>query len=223
MVCVDEAFEAADFQKFELKMSKLLTYDGISPANVLRWENEEGVHYEDRFGLITHYRTRLPPQRTNSSASFISTDLDLNDALSRLENAWDLYHHVQKLTSFEPLGVLASLVTSRDLILKRINVRQRLLAISIGLSINGLDESSFRVVFSDLCRAAENTGCERFGTIEERNTLAVLMHSERTQRRDEFLKDRLQNTTVARPREGILVENGTNTYKMEVTLSSNPD
>ena len=219
VACADEAFEKIDFQKFELKMSKLLQYNEISPGNVLRWENEEGIDYEHRFGLITHYHKRLPPLGANSSAFFISTDLDLNNAISRLENAWDLYQHVQKVTSFKPLGVLASLDTSRDSILRRLNIRQRLLAVSIGLSVNDLDESAFRVVFSELCKAAKNTGCEQFGRIEERNTLAVFMRSEQTQRREESLKNRLRDVTVVRPREGILVENGTNTYKMQVTMN----
>lgn len=218
MACANEALEAVDFQLFELKMAKLLHLFEIPSANVLRWENEEGVHYEHRFGLVTHYHKRLPPLGTNASGSFISTDLDLHDALSKLETAWDLYQHVQKLVALQPLGVLASVVTSRDSILKRLNMRQRLLAVSIGLSVNDLDESAFRVVFSDLCKAAKNTGCERFGTIEDRNALAELMNGERKYLHEETISDRLGSITVARPREGILVESGTNTYAMQRTL-----
>lgn len=218
MACAKEALAEVDFEVFELKMWKLLQHFDFTPANILRWENEEGVHYEHRFGLVTHYRTRLPPQGTNASASFISTDLDLHDALSKYETAWDLYQHVQKLVALQPLGVLASVVTSRDSILKKLNMRQRLLAVSIGLSVKDLDESAFRVVFSDLCKAAKNTGCERFGTIENRNALAVLMDSEQKQMHEETTKDRLGSITVARPREGILVENGTNTYAMQRTM-----
>ncbi|KAI2502603.1 hypothetical protein MHU86_11868 [Fragilaria crotonensis] len=97
-------------------------------------------------------------------------------------------------------------------------MRQRLLAVSIGLSVNDLDESAFRVVFSDLCKAAKNTGCKRFGTIEDRNALAELMDGERKHLHEETIKDRLGSITVARPREGILVESGTNTYAMQRTL-----
>lgn len=216
--CFNEANMKTNFEKFEYKIARLLKHDGIPLENIIRWENEEQTVYENRTGAITHYRIGMPPPTNTDSNFFISTDLNLHDALSKFETAWDLYQHVQTLTSHKPLGILASVVTIEDLVLKSLNVRQRLLAVAIGLSVDGLSESDFRQVFADLCGAARNKDCQLFGKIPDREAVSESMDNERKQKQNSTFKTRLQHRTVARPREGILVENGTNTYEMAAPL-----
>jgi hypothetical protein len=216
--CAHEADEEVNFEKIERKITRLLEHNFIPVNMVLRWENDEQRVYEGRAGTITHYRTSIPNPTENTTDAFITTDLQLNDPLSRFETAWDLYQYVQKLVSCKPLGIMASLVTVQDTVLKHLNVRQRLLAVAIGLSVNKLTEPEFRSIFFGLCKEVKNNGCELYGRIRNSEEASILMNNERTLRHTNTCMARIENVTVVRPREGILVENGTNINKMKTVI-----
>lgn len=218
MACAHEADGNVDFEKIEHKITRLLEHNFIPLNMVVRWENDEQRVYKGRAGTITHYRTSTPTPTENATDAFITADLQLNDPLSRLETAWDLYQYVQKLVSFKPLGILASLVTVQDTMLKYLNARQRILAVAIGLSANNLSESEFRNIFFGLCKEVRNNGCELYGRIRNSDEASALMKNEQTLRHTNTCMSRLENVTVVRPREGILVENGTNINEMKTVL-----
>jgi Glycosyl hydrolase family 20, catalytic domain len=221
MACTQEADDnVVNFEKFERKITRLLEHNLIPVDMVLRWENEEQRVYKGRAGTITHYRTSMPKATENNTEAFITTDLQFDDPLSRFETAWDLYQHVQQLAWYKPLGILASLVTVQDTVLKHLNVRQRLLAVAIGLSVNNLSESEFRDVFFGLCDEVKNNECELYGRIRNSEEASVLVNNEQTIRHTNTCRARVENVTVIRPREGILVENGTNINQMKTVIGT---
>jgi hypothetical protein len=214
VACLKEAKMEPGFDKFESKVSRLLEYDDVPLDKVLRWENEEQEVYKNRAGTITHYHKGLPEGDSSKDDFFISTGLHLNDPSTTFLTAWDLYQQVQKLIKYKPLGIMASLVTFDDVNLRNLNVRQRLLAIAISLSNAGLSEAAFKELFTDLCTSANNKGCEIFGKLRDGDAAAISIHEQLVDKQENICRARLLYRQEVRPREGILVENGTDTYAL---------
>jgi hypothetical protein len=216
-LCFEEALIEPNFDKYERRIGRLLEFLEIPEDMVLRWENEEQVLYDVRAGSITHYHKGLPSEKGGNY--FLSTGLFLNDPSTPYETAWDLYLHIQNLTSYEPLGVLVPVVSFHDKLLAHLNVRQRLLAIAIGLSIENLNEAEFKIVFLELCRAANNRDCaEKGGKL--RNQMAAKRYLEYTNDRrfGNTCQSRLQNISVAMPIPGVLVEEGIEPRRMAARI-----
>lgn len=214
MACMREAKIDPTFDKVERKIEMLLSHDGIPLDKVLRWENEEQTSYKHRAGSMTHYRKGMPSSKEPGTDFFLSTGLELDDTSTKLTDAWEIYQHVQDITSYQPLGIMIPLLTSRDLILKSLNVRQRLLAMAIGLSVDGLGKPDFVQLFHELCEAARNKHCEEFGVLRDAEKAAQEMLEQATILRDNSCRRLLYNKTMARPKEGVLVEVGTDVDAM---------
>jgi Glycosyl hydrolase family 20, catalytic domain len=217
--CQDEANMHLNFDEFESKMRRIMSFNGISEENILRWENEEQTLYANRLGNITHYRKGYPIVNESHHKFFISTDLNLDEGKIKFPTAWDLYKQVQNCIYLKPFGVLATLPTLNDEILKSLNVRQRLLAIAIGLSVDNLAESEFKAIFLKLCVQAQNQNCEEYGKIRDFEVVAKL-ESMQLMTKERTCINRLRNVTKARPREGILVERWENVQKMTVVIEN---
>jgi hypothetical protein len=115
--------------------------------------------------------------------------------------------------------VLVPVVSFHDKLLAHLNVRQRLLAIAIGLSIENLNEAEFKIVFLELCRAANNRDCaEKGGKL--RNQMAAKRYLEyaNDRRFGNTCQSRLQNISVAMPIPGVLVEEGIEPRRMAARI-----
>lgn len=226
LACTNATRLDADFDDFEEQIINVLEHEEVPLENVLRWDNAEQKSYSTRAGNMTHFRVGLPSSNDVGKRDFfISTGLNLDDPVSKLVNAWDIYVHVQKMKSFNPLGIIAPVTVFRDEILLALNIHQRLLAVAIGLSMDNLVESDFRKAFEDLCKESSKVSgiaatqqCSRFGTVTSPEKAAELMLAQSTQGRQAMCDKNVLSMIKAFPLEGVLVANGTDPRKMGVTL-----
>jgi len=150
MTCFDEAKAKPLFDVFEHKLEILMALADLSPDDIIRTENEEGVHYPDRTGRVTQYRAGVFDGIRRDEQFFLTIDLFDGDGYA-------IFKQAKKAASLQPLGVLAEL---RKLTSNKFNewkIPHRLLAFAMGISELGSkskinDSSSFEKTFTELCK-----------------------------------------------------------------------
>lgn len=130
------------FASFEKQLTKLLQeYMGVTTQHILRWENEEHVHYPGRTGDITHFRSTVPfvlPKVRPGEPFFITLDLlappqqSSNEDENPLWFFYEIYKHTRQLMTLKPLGILAEIKSLDDRIWLTHHVGVRLISFSLG-------------------------------------------------------------------------------------------
>jgi len=126
---------------FEKKLARLLKeFVGVTTQNILRWENEEGVHYPDRAGEITQYRSTTPfvlPSVRQGESYFVTLDLLAPPGKQQVDKnplsyLYEIYQHTRQLVGLKPLGILAEIRTLEESIWIDYHVRLRLISFLLG-------------------------------------------------------------------------------------------
>jgi hypothetical protein len=217
IVCLQEAdMLEVDFEEFEGILTEELGKKCISVNKVLRWENEEQISYAGRLGSITHYHKGLPTPRNSTFPEETNYFLSTGLVLDEFKSGWDLYRHTQHLVSnYNPLGILASVSPFSDLVkfdIADMNLRQELMILAIALSKGNLDEPSFRKLLMEMCLSFKYEDCKEFGNPLQFNDKAKPVNRVRYEQQD--FRMRLQCSIMAKPKAGVLVEDGVETTKM---------
>jgi hypothetical protein len=182
--CYKEADIAGlDYDIFERKVNKLMEVYKIPLEKVIRWENAEGKVYPGRTGKLTHYRLQDPPTTGNSDPYFVSTNLEMMDLDSKLQNAWDVYSQTKRFVvsdGTKPTAVLASVGSLTQYNWDEFSIGERLLAMTMALrkttsSIKIKDD--FRRAFDAEWKLRTSKDDNNFGVIKDptsaRNRLEV--------------------------------------------------
>jgi len=133
--CYEEAGLRPDedppFGVFEKKLKKMLHMLGINPNNIIRWNNDEELSYDDRVGDITHYRSpidleNLPDIREGEP--FLMTADILSGSIYRV------YTISKALAKSKPLGIMGEIRSLEPDVWKKQHIGLRLIAFALGIS-----------------------------------------------------------------------------------------
>ena len=159
LACFEEAEVKPEFDLYEEKIREILHIEKIPLDHVLRWENQEREVYANRTGGVTHYRLSDGPMTSDTSSPwFVSTSLYLDEQESAKLDGWRIYKHTRSLAekSPSPTGIVASVGVLDAKSWKDLNIKGRLLAMSLGLSKNAVDsETGFRKRYNRTCFSSE--------------------------------------------------------------------
>ena len=130
------------FAAFEKQLTRLLQeYMGVTTQHIIRWENQEHIHYPGRTGDITHYRSTVPfvlPEVRPGEPFFTTLDLlappeqSQNGDENPLWFFYEIYKHTRQLMTLKPLGILAEIKSLDDSVWLTHHVGVRLLSFSLG-------------------------------------------------------------------------------------------
>ena len=205
MQCYKESRMDVNLDKFEHKVTKTLEYIGIPMDKVIRYDNQEQREYKKRAGRITHFRNKALDDIDCQGTCFVSTGLMLQDWETPLEDGWDIYQHVQKMKGLEPKGVIAFVESINDRLMKALNLRQRLLAVAMGLAEGPpLTRKEFDEAFEETCKELSNKGCELMGKLRDRDRAQVDMTQLLKEGKTRACERRVDNVTVFLPRKGVV-------------------
>ena len=213
--CYAEAGEAnvVDFNRFEKKLEKILRYIGLPMDKVLRYDNTEGQVYERRAGNVTHYRYKsvdeIVADRKNNNLEgtpfFVSTGLQLHEPDLEHTDAWELYEHSYRIRESNPTGVVIMMESLNDVALKALNIRQRLLAVALGLRRGPkLERAAFQGVFEKACEEASNRNCGEFGKLREPDEARAFFSGVREGKLEEVCNENVWNESSFSPKPGFI-------------------
>jgi hypothetical protein len=206
MICFSEAKLEPDFDAFEAKLDLLLEYHGYDPKKVVRWEEysmqDKGTR---RAGMITHY---IDTMASANESHFASTGIMFENQRSMMEDGLTIYHNVLKLLGSSPTAVLAWVgpFSRWDFL----SIRERLLAIAIGLSRPNLSPEEFSNVFKITCEALPRAGnttmeCDQIGRVRQPGDAENVLQLESNMRREKMCNERTRQTMLQSPKKGVLV------------------
>jgi Glycosyl hydrolase family 20, catalytic domain len=162
--CLAEARLSTDamaaFAEFEEKLTVLAILMGIEPERILRWNNNENMHYADRTGAITHYQADnlgVLPRPRDGENFFTTVDL-----LSG--SPWEIYKRTLALVELKPKGILGEIRDISRETWGRMNVGLRLVAFAMGLQHKAdkdLGKDNFINQAIEQCNAHKFEGCEK--------------------------------------------------------------
>jgi Glycosyl hydrolase family 20, catalytic domain len=124
--------EDPPFGEFEAKLKKILLLLGVKADEVIRYDNDEQLTYEDRTGSITHYRATpdggLPDIRKGEPHLVTVGLLD--------GTVYSVYQRTRSLAALKPMGILGEIQTLNRTVWKKENVGLRLIALALGFSVH---------------------------------------------------------------------------------------
>ena len=182
---VESGMRIFNFDRFERKIAHILSVMGVPLNRVLRWENQEKVHYRSRAGNVTHYTARNPTVKPGQD--FFTTVQLLG------KSPWMIFQDSRHLASIAPTGILAEVPCLNSTAWVETGMANGLLAFAMGISesTNRMDQISFHEKYFDLCRSLDLSKCESY--VPNNNTL-----SQEWQVRPEVLARSCADRTVAR-------------------------
>ena len=148
--------EDPPFGSFEAKLKKMLLMLGIKPENVIRWDNDEQLSYEDRVGAITHYRIPVDPESLpdiREGEPFLLT-ADLFEG-----TIYSVYKRARDFARLKPMGIMGEIGTLVPRIWRERHMGVRLIALLLGVSSRGeaqkgdLSHNDFVKEAIKLCKA----------------------------------------------------------------------
>ena len=206
MSCFDEAGIKPDFDSFEAKLELILEFHGYDPKKVVRWE-EQSIQDRGtrRAGKITHYRETIGSSG-NGESHFSSTGLMLEKLQSEFEDGYSIYQQVQNVVASSPMAVLAWAGPFHHW--QFFSIRERLLAVAIGLSKPSLNSEEFSNIFEVTCVTLQTKGpmrCSMLGKIHPSRGYELQIAKELIDRRDQMCTSRAHKAIVEVPKSGVLV------------------
>ena len=125
--------EDPPFGAFEKKLKKMLLMLGINPNNVIRWDNDEQLSYDDRAGGITHYRIPADPgdlpDVREAEPFFMTSDLFEG-------NVYSVYKETRAFVGLKPMGIMGEIRTLRASTWREQHMDLKLIAFFLGVSNN---------------------------------------------------------------------------------------
>jgi 8-oxo-dGTP pyrophosphatase MutT (NUDIX family) len=122
--------EEPNFAGFERKLGKLLQVTNMTSNRIIRWENEERIHYPDRLGDITQCRPndKVCPEKYGSSPYPWMATVDV-----RRGDAWQVFNTTRWLATMpnRPLSIVAELGGLRKDYFDKNQINLRLLAFNL--------------------------------------------------------------------------------------------
>jgi hypothetical protein len=138
--CQEAGIHTVNWGRFERKLSTALRMQGVDLDKILRWDNQEHIHYANRTGHITQYDLR--DRVRASEASFFGT-IDLEQL-----SPWGTYREIREWIQLRPRGLIAQVRPSRD----PDQVLSKLVAFAIGVSTpTYLEQPAFELKYQQLC------------------------------------------------------------------------
>jgi hypothetical protein len=205
--CFDEAGISPDFDGFEIKLESLMALHGYSLDRVVRWESSDGNDKEKRAGHVTHSYMNTPSSKGGNN--FVSTGLFLEHFGSELQDAFAVYQHTVMLAKTSPAAVLAWAGPVSDTTWKLLLMRERLLAVAIGLSNPNLDRSGFAMLYKERCAAVANgeLECNLQGKIPQDRRDAAQWRQEKDAKdlKEAVCSTRTRMHSIYMARKGVLV------------------
>jgi hypothetical protein len=210
MACFEEAAVNPEFNVYEEKIREILHIERIPLDHVLRWENQEREVYANRTGAVTHYRVSDGPTINNASSPwFVSTDLYLDEEESTKLDGWGIYKHTRSLAEKSPTGILASVGVLDAKSWKALNIKGRLLAMSLGLSKTAVNsETGFRKIYNRTCFSLNSRSyeCEKMGTLNVTSSWWTAKRNASQLWVDQACKLRTKVIIERIPKKGVLAE-----------------
>jgi Glycosyl hydrolase family 20, catalytic domain len=170
LACFQEDGRYTDppFNVFERDLNKLLKeYLGMTTNHILRWENEEQVHYPGRTGDITHYRATSPfvlPKVRSEEPFFVTIDLLAPMTADTSHSVfYEIYKNTRQLVKLQPEGVLAEIRNLDPVLWIQYFVGLRLIAFKIATRTDQEDLSAeeFQNLLVVECQRVQFEHCEK--------------------------------------------------------------
>ena len=131
--------EDPPFGAFEKKLKKMLLMLGIKPKNVIRWDNDEQLSYEDRVGGITQYRIPADPgdlpDVREGEPFFMTADL-----FGR--NVYSVYKQTRAFVRLNPMGIMGEIRTLKASTWREQQMDLKLIAFFLGVSNKDKDKGT---------------------------------------------------------------------------------
>ena len=124
-------YEDPPFGSFEKKLKKMLIMLGIDAKNVIRWDNDEQLSYQDRVGGFTHYRIPADPSDlpdVREGERFLMT-ADVVEG-----TVYSVYKQTRAFVRLRPMAVMGEVRTLKASTWKDHHMGLRLIAFLIGVS-----------------------------------------------------------------------------------------
>lgn len=198
--CYDEAELRVDLDHFEYKLIEALKFQDFDISKLIRWENIEGIVYPHRAGEVTHYRMKMPTNKSsNSGPFFLSSGLNFTD---HSLNAWDLFQKTRELSSYRPTGILAVVDIVHEAFLKDFAVIQRLVAVSMGASSSEWTRPEFQKALKEILTSMKVE--ENFeGELPDANLAREHLESHTNLRKRNACIARTTHLSKEVPKEGV--------------------
>ena len=146
--------EDPPFGVFEAKLKKILLMLGYKPENVIRWDNDEQLSYEDRVGGITHYRVPVDPEQMIPD---IREEEPYFVTVSLLDGtAFSVYQRTRALVAVNAVGIMGELRSMDRSLLKTQHLGLRLIAFLLGnSSMKEMSQEQFVIEAIKICNAVQ--------------------------------------------------------------------
>ncbi len=121
------------FDEFEESLGRLLEFVGVTSARVVRWQNEENIHYPGRIGHITqiHANSDVDALAANNS-SLIEKNQWFGTVDIRQGGPWQIYAKTRAMAAKAPIGIMAQIGDMSSFEMERNMIEHRLVAFSMG-------------------------------------------------------------------------------------------
>lgn len=206
----DGKYQDPPFEAFERNLTKLLTeYLGMSTQHILRWENQEQVHYLGRTGDITHHRSTTPfilPTVREGEPFFVTLELlaPIPAGDSTHSVFYEIYKNTRQLMELGPLGILAEIRAMDELTWSNYYVGLRLISYRLGTRPDQDDYSpeEFQVQLAKECHRVQFDHCDKAldGTYDKmlQERVRYLVETEYFRKRTCDRNTAIQTTRIAK-------------------------
>jgi hypothetical protein len=135
--------------------------------------------------------------------------LYLDEEESTKLDGWGIYKHTRSLAEKSPTGILASVGVLDAKSWKALNIKGRLLAMSLGLSKTAVNsETGFRKIYNRTCFSLNSRSyeCEKMGTLNVTSSWWTAKRNASQLWVDQACKLRTKVIIERIPKKGVLVE-----------------